>query len=143
MKLTNNLIKSFAFFALFIFTASGCKKETTVPDRDKFIGTYQITYSCSGAAGPFNNHSETIQASSGSTEEIVIGNFLNLGNSIKAKVSGDIITIGQQVISLTSTSQLEVQSGNGTLTNGTILNITVSYKVGTFNSSCTLNGTKQ
>ncbi|MBN1417114.1 MAG: hypothetical protein JW973_18605 [Bacteroidales bacterium] len=108
-------------------------------DRDKFIGTFQIseTYTLEGGGSGTDNYSITIVKSSNKDQIIInnLGNTINVFGaqmSVIATVNGSALTIATQSISVGSYSI--TVSGSGNISN-TLL--TMNYNiVGQWSGQC-------
>ncbi|MDJ1468502.1 hypothetical protein [Xanthocytophaga flava] len=105
---------------------SSCKKHDPDPevDREKFLGTYDLTETCSGSPDTYE-----ITVSAGADEnEIEIKNFYSPGIDVKATISGNKVTIPSQNF----TGQFEGEpitvtfTGSGTLSGD---KLTIEYSV--------------
>jgi hypothetical protein len=99
------LISSLIFLTV---SFSSCKKENAKKAVENFIGSYTVSESCSGGS---DNYEIAITKSSNADNEILIGNFYNVGALITATVNGNDLTIPTQ------TGDGKTFSGNGTLSN--------------------------
>jgi hypothetical protein len=126
-------MKNFKFLFLFLLvsgiTIGGCRKE---PDRDKFLGSYQVNENCS--SGNYN-YSMTIIESAISEEGIVIQNMGDFGVNLNATVNGDNISLNDTKDGVTIT-------GSGSIS-GNTLTIVYTASLSGVTDNCTATGIKQ
>lgn len=113
-----------------LFTTS-CKKDET-PDRDKFIGTYNVNENCT--SGTYS-YSITISESSSDEDAVVISNFGDYGINARADVNGDNLNINDTQDGVTV-------SGSASI-NGSTLTIIYTASVAGFTDECTKTCIKQ
>lgn len=114
-----------------------CSKDDS-NDRDKFLGTYTVNESCPSGN---SNYEITISSSAQDSKSILINNFGGSLTSAIASVSGNNISIPNQVLNLQGNS-VTINSGTGSI-NGNILTITYGFSFGTLTESCTMTCTKK
>ncbi|MBK8565985.1 MAG: hypothetical protein IPN76_22250 [Saprospiraceae bacterium] len=114
-----------------ILVLPGCKKDDT-PDRDKFLGSYNVNENCS--SGNFN-YSITITESANSEDAIVIGNFGDYSVNVRATVSGNNITFNDTQDAITF-------SGSGNIS-GSTLTIIYTASANGVADNCTKTCIKQ
>ena len=109
---------------------SACKKES-VPDRDKFIGSYRsVSDNCRTTS-----YQITVTASSQAGDKIILTNLNNVSSlSLTAPVSGNSFTFEP------TTVNNQTITGNGIL-NGNVLNINYSVQ-GAMSFTCTASFNK-
>ena len=133
MKVNQSSLKLFFVLLLggFFIMTSSCKKEET-PDRDKFIGTYNVNETCS--SGTFS-YAITVSESTTSEDAIVINNFGDYGVNVRATVSGNNITFND-------TQGGGTFSGSGSISDNT-LTIIYTVSVAGLTDNCTKTCIKQ
>lgn len=99
--------------------------------RDKFIGTFAGTETCDSGTYSW---SMTVTESTTDVDGIILSNFGDFGESIRATVSGSNLTLNDTQVGITF-------SGTGTI-NGSAL--TINYAAsGAFTDNCVANCIKQ
>jgi hypothetical protein len=123
-------IKFFLFlFSILWVSFSGCRKE---PDRDKFLGAYQVNENCS--SGNYN-YSMTVIESAISEEGIVLQNIGDFDVNLNATVNGDNISLNDTKDGVTIT-------GTGSISGNTLTIVYTATYAGT-TDNCTATGIKQ
>jgi hypothetical protein len=118
-----------AFGLLGLLMISSCSKE---PDRDKFIGSYNVNENCTSGNW---NYSISITASSANNSDVIISNFGNFGVNVRATVSGSNVSIND--------TQGAIQfSGSGNIA-GNTLSIIYSASQSGFQDNCTATCIRQ
>jgi hypothetical protein len=102
-------------------------------ERAKFLGTYNVSESCT--SGNYT-YSVTVSTSSSSVASIIISNFGDYGVNVTGTVSGSAVTIASQSV---GGGQFQ---GSGQIS-GNIMTITYTVTAGTSTDSCTMTCTKQ
>jgi hypothetical protein len=112
----------FKIIVLIVLVASfdACQKDSendpSVPDRDKFLGTWS-THSV-GSNPSSLDFTMTITAGSSSASQVLIKNFENEGSSTTttAEISGSSISIPQQVVNSDTIQGNGTYNSNNTIT---------------------------
>ncbi len=114
-----------------IFLSTGCKKDKT-PDRDKFLGSYNVNENCD--TGNWS-YAITITASANSDNAIVIGNFGDYNVNVRATVSGDNVNFNDTQGGITF-------SGSGNISGNTLTIIYTASAAGA-TDNCTATCIRQ
>jgi|GEM_PF-5143158 len=88
--------KAFILFASVVLLA-GCKKDKEKDDNtsvDAFLGIYEVEEDCDSN----KDYYTIVIKKSGSSNEVLIENFFDMEETIKASVEGEILTIKSQKI---------------------------------------------
>jgi hypothetical protein len=120
-----------------LFSACG-KDEESTPARDKFLGTYNVSMSCSSGAYQF---SMSIKESSKGSEIILIEGLFN-SVILEATVSDDAFNVNQTIT--IPNSGIFTVNGSGVITSSG-QNLTFNFTLGDVNGgtdNCTANCTK-
>jgi len=124
-----------------ISVLSACKKNDEIMDRNKFLGTYAISETCSGSPDEYE-----LTVSKGFLDnEIVLKNLYFQGIEADAKVSGNSITIPSQDFSGRYNGEpvTVTVSGSGTFSDNKLtINFTGTIS-GVGGDQCTAIGTKK
>ncbi len=104
-------------------------------DRDKFLGTYDVTETCDGTT---YNYNITINESSTSADGILIENFFDIGITVNATVSGNTLTIPTQIGQGTAATF----EGSGNISGNTLELSYTGIEAGV-SLTCTADATKQ
>ena len=131
LKLTYMLI------AVLLF--SSCSKDDDPKDdREDYVGSYRVNFSFVFDGQTYvGTYTMTITKSATNVNDVILGNIDDWGESVRAVVSGNAITIPQQTI-----ADIGI-SGSGTL-NGNVLNFsTQETGTGGATINVTQTGTKQ
>jgi hypothetical protein len=128
---------AYAFIAVMFFCA--CSKDDDAKDvRDDYAGSYRTNfeYTYNGQKN-MGTYTLTIVKSATNANDIILNNIDGWGESVRATVSGNAMTIPQQTI------QNVGISGSGTL-NGNVLNFsTMETQTGGTQINVTQTATKQ
>jgi hypothetical protein len=132
-----NIFRIILIIAAISIGITGCQKEDengpAGSDRDKFLGTWKV--SAKDQLSSYN-YQMSIRTGSSSLDQVLIDNFdANSGTTTTASISGNNISIPQQIISG------DTIVGSGTYNNGSI---TLHYTVrdGQENLSVTATATR-
>lgn len=123
------LLKTKSYVLIFfisIFSFISCEKEEPVLDREKFLGSYNVSESCTSGTYSF---AISITESSTSDDIIIINNFADYQLNIRATVDGSNITFNE-------TQQGVSFSGSGNIS-GNSLTIIYTASVSGATENCT------
>jgi len=136
MKLFNSVLALTIMLATFT-ALSSCSKDNK-DMRDDYVGSYRTNYEYTYLGQKYSGtYTLTITKSATNDNDIILGNIDGWGESARATVSGNAMTIPQQTI-----QEIGV-SGSGTL-NGNVLNFsTMETQTGGTQINVTQVATKQ
>lgn len=120
-----------ALVSISIFSISACKKEET-PDRNKFLGTYDVNENCSSGNDAY---SITVSSSTTSEDDIIVTNLYKANQGVRATVSGSNININDTKGGVT-------YSGSGSIS-GNTFTIIFTASAGVQSDNCTATAIKQ
>ena len=101
-----------------------------IVSRDKFIGSYNVTETCTQST---DSYALTISAGSVSIAAVTITNLYDAGFVVTGTVDGSSVVIPNQTFGTGTVS------GSGTM-NGSVLTITFTITAGSQSDTCTLTG---
>jgi len=136
-KIFKSALMAATLFAA-ITVLSSCSKSDGGSGRDAFVGSYRTNMSFTyGGVVYQGTYTLTITKSSTNSSDIILGNIDDSGESARATVNGNAMTIPQQTIAGAGIS------GSGTL-NGNVLNFsTAETDTGGSQVNFTQTATKQ
>lgn len=121
MKKSIRYAHLFMVLAALLVLTPGCKEDEPEPDRDKFLGAFSVVETC--GSGNDSYDLTVIESGSGENAVIVI-NLYNVGAQISGTVSGNSMTIANQLVNGIT------YSGTGTISENTLtINFSVSGTV--------------
>lgn len=120
---------------ILVFVTS-CDEEEITPDRDKFLGRYEVGETCKfGTNTAISWHRITIEASTTETDAVIITGLYRSENGIRAIVSGDQISFSEGIAGFST-----VRDAIGSLS-GKVL--TMTFTVPEHGQTCTMEATKR